>query len=155
MFLINAKVAPSSIHGLGAFATELIKKGTKVWQFHPLIDNSYTKEAILRLPDSAQIFLYPFIWRGKKSGLYILHGDHARYVNSSETPNLRVEHEITASPEYIAYAGKDIEVGEELTWNYSDFDGVVDEDDSVWDLIERYTGIKPETMPYLEKVSQP
>ncbi|MGH7176543.1 MAG: SET domain-containing protein, partial [Tepidisphaeraceae bacterium] len=38
MLHVNAKAAPSRIHGIGLIAEEFIPKGTKVWEFMPGFD---------------------------------------------------------------------------------------------------------------------
>lgn len=34
MILVPTRIAPSPIHGLGLFATQVIWEGTVVWEYH-------------------------------------------------------------------------------------------------------------------------
>jgi len=42
MILVSSKLGESSIHGIGLFSREPIKKGTLVWQFVPGFDLAMT-----------------------------------------------------------------------------------------------------------------
>ena len=92
MLLFRTTVKPSRIHGLGVFAAELIPAGAKVWEFDPQLDSFWVnKEGILKYPPAVQAFLYPYLLISLTSGLIILHGDNARYINDSEAPNLGID----------------------------------------------------------------
>jgi hypothetical protein len=113
MLLVKTRLGPSTIHGIGVFADEDIRKGTIVWSFNPLIDKALTDEEIEGLPALAQEFIkiYGF-WR---DDLCVLCGDYGMFVNHSSTPNLE-------SPEDQSIALRDIRKGEELTEDYDNYD---------------------------------
>ena len=46
MLTIKTKIGPSKIEGVGLFADEPIKKGTKVWAFEPKLDLLLSKEEV-------------------------------------------------------------------------------------------------------------
>lgn len=50
MFLIEASIGMSAIHGVGVFAKQPIKKGTVVWVAHKGFDIYVTQEQIDALP---------------------------------------------------------------------------------------------------------
>ena len=99
-----AIIKNSPIHGKGAFATELITKGTIL------------ECDVLEIPENELIrdYIFPFI--GNRTCLHIGFGS---FLNSSDTPNikhLRIDYALCIS--YFE-ALVDIENGEELTLNYS------------------------------------
>jgi hypothetical protein len=57
---------------------------------------------------------------GKHSGLYVLCGDDARFLNHSENPNCFDFY--SGEEQDITVAERDIYLGEELTCNYALFD---------------------------------
>jgi len=118
MLLVETKINKSNQHGLGCFATKLIKVGTKIWEFDPRIDFRYSEDDLKNYPDSfAKIVrFYGFTEKNEGIKYYILCGDHARHINHSDDPNL--------SPnikENCDYAKRDIFPGEELTANYYEY----------------------------------
>lgn len=113
MLLVKTKIDQSPIHGIGLFADEDIPKGTVVWEFDPLIDKAISPEDIKSLRPLARelIDTYAFYDNGK----YVLCGDHARFTNHSDDPNL-------GSTPDTSFALRDIKKGEEITDNYNSYD---------------------------------
>ena len=118
MLLVRVSVKRSPIHGNGCFAEEKILKGQEVWRDDERIDTRIDQEQLAKLPKSAQEFLsvYGFVEFHQGQTVVVLCGDHAKYMNHSDEPNL-LEH-VDGSD----FAARDIEPGEELTCNYYDFD---------------------------------
>jgi SET domain-containing protein len=118
MLLFKTFLKQSGIHGLGCFAGENIKKGQTVWRFDPGIDLIFTEEDLKNLPNSFTEFLKIYGYSPLESTpkTYILCIDHARHMNHSEKPNL------LETPEGLNVAMRDIQVGEELTCDYTQFD---------------------------------
>ena len=54
MMLIETRVAPSSIHGMGLFAVNAVPKNTPVWTFQPGFDRDFSPEQFAALPPPAQ-----------------------------------------------------------------------------------------------------
>lgn len=119
MFLVKVNLQPSAIHGLGCFAGERIRKHQKVWIFDPQIDSRIPYDYLQQLPAAAREFLdifgYVEMVEGEK--VVTLCGDHARHMNHSSTPNVA-----SVFIPAVNLATREIEVGEELTCNYYDFD---------------------------------
>lgn len=118
--LVNAKVGPSSIQGLGLFAEEFIPKGTPIWRFDARIDSTITPEDLAGLPEPAKKQALKYSYLCKDTGLYVLCGDDSRHMNHADEPN-------TVSTAGYGLEGdtitcRDIEPGEELTTNYNEYD---------------------------------
>lgn len=113
MLLIKTKLGLSTIHGIGLFADQLIPKDTIVWQHNDLIDRVYRYDQLENMPDIIQQTLNNYGWR--EDEYFIMPGDNARFTNHSITPNCE------PAPG-ISIAIRDIQIGEEITENYSSFD---------------------------------
>ena len=120
MLLVKTRLEKSRIHGIGLFADELIREGTVVWRFHPVIDIRLTAEQIAELSGPCQEQTRRYTYREKHTGLYVLCGDDARFFNHSAEPNcidiFKGDHED------LTVALRDIRKGEELTCDYALFD---------------------------------
>ena len=118
MLLVKTKIKESKIHGIGLFADESIKVGTKVWSFEPKLDIVLLKEEIGRLSSVAQEQFYRYAYLDKVRNKYLLCGDDARFFNHSDKPNCDETKENDST-----FALRDIDVDEELTINYGEFYG--------------------------------
>lgn len=96
--------------GVGVFATNLIPKGTIVWIKDDL-DQILTEEFIESLGDlqKADVYKYAYL---ESDGIYVLHWDHAKYMNHSFNPNC------VDTAYNFQMAAKDIQPGEQLTCDY-------------------------------------
>lgn len=121
MLTVRSNVKFSPIHGMGCFASEDIKKGETVWRFDPSLDPVIKEKDFNVLLPAVQEFLRIYTYSQLENGekVYVLCGDHARYMNHSDDPNLL---EGAAPGESTNIAARDIKAGEELTCNYLDFD---------------------------------
>ncbi|HIH24518.1 TPA: SET domain-containing protein [Candidatus Woesearchaeota archaeon] len=127
MLLVNTKVLPSNIHGMGLFADEFIPKGTVIWKFTPGFDLKFTKEQIAGFPEQVREYLHVYSWLSKKSGAYCFSSDNGKYFNHSEHPNsLSAYYE--DEDEVVTRAIKDIQCGDEITDDYSTFEKDFKED---------------------------
>lgn len=115
MLLVKTRLKRSSLHGLGVFAAEFIPRGAVVWKYVEGVDHRLSAEFVESLPDPARsaILHYCALWGGG----YVVSADNARFLNHSETPNLR-----TVSAPDIDIAIREIYEGEELTEDYREFD---------------------------------
>lgn len=113
MLTIRTYVGPSFIHGMGVFAAEPVRAGTRVWVLDPTIDVEITPEQIAALPDPARevALAHSFV---NEDGRMILSRDNAVFFNHSAEPNTLAEPEGNV-------ALRDIAVGEELTEDYRNF----------------------------------
>ncbi|MCB1229795.1 MAG: SET domain-containing protein [Verrucomicrobiae bacterium] len=121
--MVKIEIGPSSIHGIGCFAREQIKKGQLVWQFDERFDLALKKELVDSLPLGARENLLNYAYVSKTTGDYILSSDDTKFTNHSNTPNIscHVPSGCTGN-ELVCYATQDIEIGEEMTNDYRDFD---------------------------------
>lgn len=112
MLLVKTQVKSSPIAGLGLFAVEPISAGQVWWRFDDRIDRTFSQNDYDHLPSQTQEWLKTYAYL--QSGLWVLCGDHAMFVNHSEKPN-----SITAGNESIAL--RSIAAGEEIVENYREF----------------------------------
>ena len=122
MLLVKTRLDKSSIQGIGLFADESIKRGTKLWRFEPKLDLLLSKDEAEQLSESARKQFYNYAYLDKERDKYLLCGDDARFWNHSNNPNCD---ETTDNDS--TFAARDIQKGEELTINYSDFYGNMNE----------------------------
>lgn len=115
MLLVKTKVLPRGIHGLGLFSDEFIRKGTKVWEYNPKLDQLFSEEDINQLSESSREQLQRYAYLDRKYKRYVLCGDDARFFNHSINPNC------DENSDDITIASRDISSGEELTVNYEEF----------------------------------
>src|SRR5262245_8434039 len=80
MLLVKCRLLPSPIHGIGLFAAEPIRKGTRVWELTPGFDLVLRKKDFKGWPPRLRKFLDNYGFRYQK-GVYILSSDHAKHFN--------------------------------------------------------------------------
>jgi len=111
MLLVDTRVGPSSIHGLGLFAQQFIGKGTLVWERVPGLDLALSQEQVDALPERARRTVRYYSFRHVHSQEYILCCDDDRFVNHSDDPNTDGRKAL-----------RDIAPGEEMTFDYRKWD---------------------------------
>ena len=121
MLLIKTKIGPSSIHGIGLFTAEFIPKGTKVSEFKKELDVEINISELAKLPEIARNTFLKYAYLTKAKDKYILDFDDSRFCNHSTTPNLQCVDSL-GNAILADVAIRDIQIGEELTMNYEDFD---------------------------------
>jgi len=127
MYLIKTEVKESEIDGKGVFTLEPIKKGDVVWKFVKEADNKMTVEDYENLKKEDREYIEKVGYLSPLSKMWIFPGkdDNARYTNHSNTNNLTAVKNIEFSEETYFIANRDIEVNEELTNNYHEFDDFI------------------------------
>lgn len=111
LLLIEHYVAPSSIHGLGVFASSFVAKGTKVWVFHPAIDRIIPVSELAGLPDHVVERIKTHAEYLPRLDAFRLSADGDYYLNHCDNPNLENQDD-------ELFAHRDIEAGEELLFDY-------------------------------------
>lgn len=121
MLMVKTRIAPSRIAGIGLFAGQFIPKGTVVWKYQKGFDLLFSREDIEKLSGPAREQFYNYAYLDTKYNKYLLCADDARFFNHSMDFNCdeRVADLTTAI--------RDIQEGEELTVNYKDFYGNVND----------------------------
>ena len=115
MMMVETEIKPSSIHGLGVFLAQPVKKGDLIWRFDSRIDRIYAPEEIASLPEHVQRYLKTYSTWHAGVGVYVLCGDNGRYFNHSTTPST-VSNAIAFGEDH---AVRDLAEGEELTSDYA------------------------------------
>jgi uncharacterized protein len=115
MLMIRTRVGPSSIHGNGVFACEMVQPGTTVWQYEPAFDRVISEEELLKLPDAFREHIDMYAYRSADiGGRMLLSCDHAKFLNHSADPN-------TEELPLTSVARRLINVGDEITCDYGAF----------------------------------
>jgi uncharacterized protein len=117
MMLVETFVGPSAIEGVGVFAVERIRAGTKIWTFDRRFDIAIPRAELLAKPACVSSLMvryaYPF---HEDHDVLILESDNGRFMNHSFEPNTDFK------PQIDAFAVRDIAPGEELLCDYREFD---------------------------------
>ncbi|MCC6303767.1 MAG: SET domain-containing protein [Rhodobacteraceae bacterium] len=117
VLLVRTVVKESPIHGLGLFADEFIPRGTEIWRFDPLLDRVLPLAELDRLPDHVRLFVEVYSEYFPERGLLVLSGDNDRFTNHAADPNTEVV--LPNAPDARVIATRDIEVGAEITCDYT------------------------------------
>lgn len=118
MLIIPVELRPSRIHGLGVFTRQAVRAGEVVSRYLPPFDVQYPVELMTMVSVSERAYLKNFSYLSRFTGVYVLPGDHDRYMNHSDDPNVGMNP--NGSTENLAL--RDIAAGEELTCDYRTFD---------------------------------
>jgi uncharacterized protein len=118
MLVIPTRLQASAIHGMGVFATEPVPAGAMVSRYMPPFDVSFTSETVKTLGAVERAYLRCYAYRSVFNGVYYLVGDHDRFMNHSDSPNVGMNPDGTST----VLALRDIAPGEELTCDYRSFD---------------------------------
>jgi SET domain-containing protein len=124
MLLVKTTRGPSSIEGVGLFAAEFIPKGTRIWEYREGVDQRFDDSYFAQFAEDEKCRLLTHCYKNPSSGMYVLCGDDAKYINHSEEPNtedIGFEEGIL-NGEGITVAARDIFPGEEIISDYASFD---------------------------------
>lgn len=108
--MLNVKInlKCSNIHGVGLFAAEEIKKGTRVWEY-----NSETSIVVNDILIKKYPFIEKYSWMTPE-GKFVFDIDDSRHMNHSITPNIKMINGLYCE------ALIDIKIDEELTLDYKE-----------------------------------
>lgn len=115
MLRVKTTTKLSTVNGIGLFADQFIPAGTTTWQYDPGFDPHFTKEQFANLPDFSQKTILTHGYFDHNLEVYILCSDDQRFINHSPNPN------ITSTPSQDV-ANRDIQLGEELTCDYAQYE---------------------------------
>ena len=115
MMMVDTELRLSSIHGIGVFLLEPVRKGQLIWRFDSRIDRVYCEEEIASLPERSARFLRTYSTWDEARGLWVLCGDNGRHFNHSTSPNT-ISHGIAFGEDVAA---EDLAAGTELTSDYA------------------------------------
>src|ERR1700712_2628253 len=87
MMMVDTELKPSSIHGVGVFLVEPVRRGQLIWRFDSRIDRVYSEEELASLPKLTEHFLRTYSTWSEAAQLWVLCGDNGRYFNHSGNPN--------------------------------------------------------------------
>ena len=121
MLLVKTKLGMSPINGIGLFADEFIPQGTVTWKISPGFDLKCSHEDLEKLSEAARMTFIRYCFQSKRTGLYVLCFDNARFFNHSFEPNI-LDADALDSEEGIDIAAINILPGEEMTCDYRIFD---------------------------------
>lgn len=109
MLLIKTYLDKSPINGIGLFAAEDIKEGTKIYEIDPILTIYVSKYYVRIQSEVVKEFWEKYSWR--TGDFYWLSLDNDRFTNHSDNPNTleKVNHTL---------ASRDIQKGEEITCDY-------------------------------------
>ena len=140
MLTVKTYLAPSSIHGIGLFATELIPANSVVWQYNEHIDNIFSEDHFLSICQntSENTLQHLLNCSYKRSGIYYYITDNARFINHSVLAN------IAFINDYTEVALREIRPNEEIMENY-----LISYDDSDFFFQEL---IDPDPLHYLNTI---
>jgi len=122
MLLVRTRIGPSAIHGTGLFAVDPIARGTAVWRFTPGFDLDLDPVLIDAQPQHTREMLQHYGYVDPRRNRYVLCCDDARFINHSDTPNLRPQ--FGEDPHGVDVAIRDIDANEEITIDYQQIEGV-------------------------------
>jgi hypothetical protein len=114
MLLVETELAPSPIHGIGAFLLEPVRAGQVIWRFDDRIDRVIADDELRAMPARLRDYLLTYSAYHVALKLWVLCGDNGRHFNHSDEPNtlslgIAFGDDIAAS---------DLPAGTELTTDY-------------------------------------
>jgi SET domain-containing protein len=115
MIIVSTYLANSPIHGLGVFAREPIPKGTKVWEYHPVFDLTFSEDQFEALPASVRDEVEIHLYQPEAGGPLYYESTMGKYMNHARDPN------VDFTDVGVGWATRDIAAGEELTCDYRHF----------------------------------
>ena len=111
MLLIDTYLDKSPIQGIGVFSKENIKKGRKIKERRPEFEIKFDRKNLPQMPLAFANFIHTHSWEDEED-MYVVGIDNEKYMNHSTDPSVDDD----------GYALKNINIGDEITIDYRDFD---------------------------------
>jgi len=123
--MIHVKYAlkSSSLHGVGLFANQPIRKGDVIYTASPLLDVNLTQEQFDSLDQKEKDEVKWWGFFDQPSGKWHVDFDVSKFINHSKDATVTQD---AAHDDAYLVASRDIEPGEELTQNYLEFESAED-----------------------------
>lgn len=116
MLLVDVRIGPSAVEGMGVFAKTEISKGALIWKLDLRFDRLIEYDVYEAQDGAVKSYLDRYAYPYRKDPSFIVfEGDDARYMNHADDPNCDF-----SQPDE-AFALRDIAAGEELTCDYNHF----------------------------------
>lgn len=131
MLKVKNRLDFSEVHGIGVYAVEPIRKGQLVIRYHREFDLVFYDHELEQLPVPMREAIEYYGIRNERGKLFVYTVDNERFLNHSDTPNLR-------SGRQVMFAARDIAPDEELTVDYRTFC-----DDCAADGVDEIFGLGP------------
>ena len=117
MFYKKTYLDKSNTHGIGLFAGEEIKKEDIIWMPTKEFISLFSQEELDALDSSDKQMVQHYGYFHKENNEWHFAGDNSRFINHSTESNI-----IRTDNTDGVRAVRDIDTGEELLQNYSDFE---------------------------------
>jgi SET domain-containing protein len=123
MFLYRTEVKPAtnSAMGLGLFALEFIPNQSVVWEYKEGFDIRFDPIKLNELNEAQKKYFQVYGWIEQMTSddkeYYYCNADNTSFINHSKDSNI-------TSRRHYTIASRDIQVGEEIFIDYSEFDNL-------------------------------
>ena len=115
MLCVPTYVAPSRISGVGLFAAADLPAGAKIWEYTEGVDWRLSSDELDAFPEPYRSRIRHYVFQ-EDSGLFVLCGDNAKYMNHDLDPNC------SDSDPAFTRTRRSVQAHEELTCDYREFD---------------------------------
>lgn len=88
MMVVRTYIDKSGIHGIGVFAKELLRKGDKIWEYHPVFDLKIDPDVFAALPEAAREEIEIHMYMPEANGPFYYETTSGKYMNHSRDPNV-------------------------------------------------------------------
>ena len=123
MIHIQYALKTSDLHGIGLFADEHVTKGQLIYTASPLLDINITQEQFDNLSQNEKDEIRRWGFFDEPSQKWHVDFDVSKFINHAYRASVTQD---SSHDEAYLVAARDIEVGEELTQNYLEFESEED-----------------------------